>query len=584
MSSTTVKQNGVATYKRMLNYARSYKWRIIISMVASLGVASSDAILAKLVQPFIDRLIIAGDRDLAQWVPVMVIAIATLKGSSMYVQRYFIQTAGQLVLMDLRNDLYRHLVSQSMRFYSRTSVGVLMSRLLNDVNVMQSMVSDVLVSVMRDSVALVALIGVALYTDWKMTLVALLVLPATGLPVILIGRKIKTYSRRGQQAMGILTAALEQTFSGIKVIKSFSAEKRESAHFEKTNHSYYNFLRKIFKYDCGSSPIIEILSSFGGAGVLWLGLERAMSGAMTIGELFSILTAILLMYAPLKRLIKVNNQMQQAMAAAERVFDIIDEPCEVQDQTDSLTAGRLQGEISFKKVNFSYGEEPILCDFSLEVSPGEVVALVGPSGAGKSTLLALLSRFYDPASGSISIDGSDLLDFSQESLRNNIALVDQETFLFNDTVQANIHYGSPQADEEAVVEAARQAYADEFIRLLEDGYNTEIGNRGLNVSGGQRQRICIARAILKDAPILLLDEATSALDTESEAKVQLALANLMRGRTTLVIAHRLSTVMHSDKIVVIDKGRICQVGTHKELLEQGGLYRKLYDIQFKESV
>lgn len=582
MSVPETDKSGVATYRRILAYAVPYKWRIVISIVASLGVASSDAILAKLVQPFIDRLIIAGDRDLAQWVPVMVVGVAVLKGSSMYVQRYFIQTSGQLVLLDMRNDLYGHLVKLSMRFYSKMSVGVLMSRILNDVNVMQSVVSDVLVSAMRDSVTLVALIGVALYTDWKMAAIALLILPAVGAPVALIGRKIKNYSRRGQQAMGSLTSVLEQTFSGIKVIKSFSAESREDGNFRRANVSYYNFLRKIFKYDSGSSPIIEVLSSFGVAGVLWYGLNRALSGAMTQGELFSVLAAILLMYAPLKRLTRVNNQLQQAMAAAERVFHVLDEPIDVMDQPGALEVGRLQGTVTFQNVNFAYGEEPVLKNFSLQLSPGEIVAIVGPSGAGKSTLVGLLSRFYDPDSGAILIDGHDLKTLSQTSLRSNLALVDQETFLFNDTLRNNILYGSPGASEEKLIDAAQQAYADEFIKLLPNGYDTEIGNRGLNISGGQRQRICIARAILKDAPILMLDEATSALDTESEAKVQMALGNLMRGRTTFVIAHRLSTVMHADKIVVIDQGRICQVGTHQELLAMGGLYRKLYDIQFAE--
>jgi subfamily B ATP-binding cassette protein MsbA len=579
-----VKDKNLNVYFRILNYARPYKWRIIVSLIASVGVASTDAILAKLVQPFIDRLIVAGDRDLAQWVPAIVVGLAVLKGSSMYVQRYSIQTAGQLILMDLRNDLYRHLVNLSMRFYSRTSVGVLMSRILNDVNVMQSVVSDVLVSAMRDSVTLIALIGVAFYTDWKMAAISLMVLPAVGVPVVIIGRRIKNYSRRSQEAMGDLTSVLEQSFSGIKVIKSFSAEPRENDNFRRSNKSYYNFLRKIFKYGSASSPIIEVISAFGVAGVLWYGLDRALSGAMTQGQLFSVLAAILLMYAPLKRLTRINNQLQQAFAASERVFDVLDEPVDVEDKTKALTIGRLLGDVSFKNVTFAYVDEPVLRDFSLQVSPGEVVALVGPSGAGKSTLVGLMSRFYDPLSGEILVDGHNLREISQESLRNNLALVDQETFLFNDTLRNNISYGRPGASGDEIIEAARLAYADEFIQLMPNGYDTEIGNRGLNISGGQRQRICIARAILKDAPILLLDEATSALDTESEAKVQNALVNLMKGRTTIVIAHRLSTIMHADKIVVVDQGKICQIGTHQELLDKGGLYRKLYDLQFKDEM
>ncbi len=577
-----MKEKNVNLYLRILNYTRPYKWRIIVSLVASMGVASTDAILAKLVQPFIDRLIVAGDHGLAQWVPVMVIGLAVLKGSSMYVQRYFVQTSGQLILMDLRNDLFRHLVNLSMRFYSRNSVGVLMSRILNDVNVMQSVVSDVLVAAMRDSVTLIALIGVAFYTDWQMAGIALLVLPAVAAPVVLIGRKIKKYSGRGQEAMGGLTSVLEQTFSGIKVIKSFSAEQREDNNFRSANKSYYNFMRKIFKYDAGSSPIIEVISAFGIAGVLWYGLDRALSGSMTQGQLFSVLAAILLMYAPLKRLTRINNQLQQAFAASERVFSVLDEPINVQDKPGALHVGRLNGAVTFNEVNFAYVEEPVLKDFSLQVSPGEIIALVGPSGAGKSTLIGLMSRFYDPQSGTIFIDGHDLRDLSQESLRNNLALVDQETFLFNDTLRNNISYGCPSASEDMIFDAARLAYADEFILSMPNGYDTEIGNRGLNISGGQRQRICIARAILKDAPILLLDEATSALDTESEAKVQMALGNLMHGRTTFVVAHRLSTVMHADKIVVVDQGQICQIGKHHELLAQGGLYQKLYNMQFQD--
>ena len=551
-------------------------------MAAAIGMASSDAILAKLVQPFIDQLIIAGDKGMARWVPVMIIGLAALKGGSMYIQKYYIQTAGQLALMDMRNDLYGHLVKLPMRFYAKTSVGVLMSRILNDVNVMQSAVSDVLVSAMRDTVTLTALAGVAFYTDWKMAAIALLVLPATGVPVVLIGRRIKNYSRRGQQAMGSLTSVLEQTFSGIKVIKSFGNEVGEHNNFVQQNRSYYNFLRKVFKYDSGSSPIMEILSSFGVAAVLWYGLSRALSGEMTQGELFSVLTAIMLMYAPLKRLTRVNNLVQQSLASAERVFEVLDEPNEIMDTPAPVQLERARGEISFENVSFSYGTEPVLSDFTLKVEPGEIIALVGPSGAGKSTLVGLLSRFYDPVSGVIRIDGHDIKDLSMASLKRNIALVDQETFLFNDSIRNNIRYGRFDATEAEVAEAANKAYAADFIAVLDAGYDTETGNRGLNVSGGQRQRICIARAILKDAPILLLDEATSALDTESEVKVQQALVNLMKGRTTLVIAHRLSTIMHADKLVVIDQGHICQVGKHQELLKQEGLYQKLYNMQFQD--
>jgi subfamily B ATP-binding cassette protein MsbA len=303
---------------------------------------------------------------------------------------------------------------------------------------------------------------------------------------------------------------------------------------------------------------------------------------MTQGELFSFSAAILMMYTPVKRLTKVGNTIQKSLGAAERVFEVMDEVPEISDAPDAVSIGRARGEVVFDRVVFSYGEEPVLKDFILSADPGEVVALVGPSGAGKSTVVGLLSRFYDPQQGAIRIDGRDIRRITLESLKRNIALVDQETFLFHDTIRNNIRYGSPDADDAAVEEAARLAYADEFIRLLPHGYETSIGDRGVRLSGGQRQRLCIARAILRDAPVLILDEATSALDTESEAMVQQALANLMRNRTTFVIAHRLSTIMHADKIVVLDAGRVEQAGTHQELLQSGGLYQKLYEIQFQD--
>jgi subfamily B ATP-binding cassette protein MsbA len=570
-------------YRKLLRYAWPYRGRILLSAVASLGVAGTDAAMAKLVQPFVDQLIVAGDREMVRLVPFLVIGLALFKGGARYLQEYSIKTTGQLVIQRIRNDLYCHAMGLSMRFFSRTPAGTLMSRILNDVGVMQGSVSEVLVGIMREGVTLVALTAVAFYTDWKMAAIAFVVLPLAGGPAAFIGKKIKNYARRGQGAMGLLTTALEQTFSGIKVIKAFGAESREKAKFLQVNDQFYSFIRKVIKYDVGSSPMIEILSALGVAGVLWFGLERVMSGAMTQGELFSILAAILLMYTPLKRLTRINNQIQQALGAAERVFEVLEEQPDISDRPGALDLGRARGEVSYDRVDFAYGEVSVLQDFSITAAPGEVIALVGPSGAGKSTVAGLLCRFYDPSRGKILIDGHALTAVTQASLHRNIALVDQETFLFNDTIRENIRYGRNEASDVEVEEAARQAYADEFIRQLPEGYDTSIGDRGLRLSGGQRQRLCIARAILHDSPILVLDEATSALDTESEAMVQQALANLMTNRTTFVIAHRLSTIMHADRIVVLDNGRIVESGRHAELLLQGGLYQKLYDMQFCEA-
>lgn len=549
-------------------------------MFASMGVAASDGILAYLVKPFVDDLIIAGNLELAKLVPFLVVGLATFKGLSRYVQEYNIRTAGQHAIQDIRNETFGHVIRLSMRFYSSSSSGSLMSRILNDVNVMQAALADVLVILLRETLTMIALTGYAFYADWKMALMAFLVIPAAAWPAAALGKKIKKFSRRGQDAMGSLTSVLEQSFSGIKVIKAFATEDREEQKFTRVNSGFFNFIRKTFKYSAASSPVMEIMTSFGVAAVLWYGLDRVALGAMTKGELFSILAAILLMYTPLKRLTKVNNTIQKAIGAAERVFEVLDKQAEIVDMPEAFDLPRSQGHVKFENVKFAYDEDIVLNDFSVQAGPGDVIALVGASGAGKSTLIGLLNRFYDPQQGSILIDGHDIRNITQKSLHASLALVDQETFLFNDTIANNIRYSQPDADLSIVENAATKAYAADFIRQMPDGYETQIGDRGVRLSGGQRQRICIARAILRDAPILLLDEATSALDTESEAMVQQALGNLMQSRTTFVIAHRLSTIIHADKILVLDKGDIVESGNHQELLEYGGLYKRLCDAQF----
>jgi len=572
-------------YRRVWSYAWPYRWRILLSMIASLGVASTDGAMAKLVQPFVDKLIIAGDREMIALVPLIVIGLAAGKGLSRYIQQYFILTAGQLAIQDLRNQVFKHLMSLSMRFHSRTSTGSIMSKVLNDIGMLQSFLGDVLVIILRESFTLVVLVGLAFYTDWKMALIAFTALPATALPAALLARRIKAYVKKSQGAIAILTTALEQAFSGIKVIKSFGTEKDQVRHFFGKNRSYYKLWRKVIKYDAASSPVTELLTSLGVAGVLWYGLNRVLAGDMTQGELFSIVASILLMYGPVKRLVRVNNVFQSAMGAAERVFEIFEEQPRIFDAPNARRLDRARGELALQNVCFRYEEDssaPVIEDLSLHIAPGEMVALVGPSGSGKTTLTSLLLRFFDPQSGEILLDGHDLRELAAESLHRNMAMVDQEAFLFNDTIANNISYGDPEGSLERIREAARQAYADEFIENLPEGYQTEIGDRGLRLSGGQRQRISIARAVYQNAPVLILDEATSALDTESESMVQEALNNLVENRTTIVIAHRLSTVKHADRIVLLDRGKICEIGTHEELLAREGMYRRLYDLQFRE--
>jgi len=569
-------------YLRISRYAIPYKWIIAVSMIASLGVAGSDAVIAYLVKPFVDDMIVAGNLGLAKLVPFLVVGLAAFKGISRYVQEYNIRTAGQHAIQDIRDQLFGHAIKRSMRFFTTNSSGSLISRILNDVNVMQAAFADVLVTLLRETLTLIALSGYAFYANWKMALMAFIVIPASAWPAAAIGKKIKKFSRRGQDAMGTVTGVLEQSFSGIKVIKAFATEEQEEQKFIQENAGFFKFIKKSFKYSAASSPVMELLTSFGVAAVLWYGLNQVALGEITKGELFSILAAILLMYTPLKRLTRVNNVIQQAVGAAERVFEVLDNQSQIIDAPDAIDLPRSRGYVEFKNINFSYDEETVLHDFSVQAKPGEIIALVGSSGAGKSTFIGLLNRFYDPQQGQILIDNHDIRGLTQRSLHASLALVDQETFLFNDTIANNIRYGQPDADFSLVKKAATQAYADEFIQQMPDGYETTIGDRGVRLSGGQRQRICIARAILRDAPILMLDEATSALDTESEAMVQQALGNLMNNRTTFVIAHRLSTIMHADRILVLDQGAVVESGTHQELLTHGGLYKRLYDAQFED--
>lgn len=569
-------------FTRLYQYSRPYIGRIVLALVASLLVSGSDVAMAKLVKPFVDTILIGARADLVNLVPMFVIGLAVCKGTGRYIQEYFINTAGQMVILDIRNDLYRHSMSLSMGYFSRSSTGNIMSCIMNDVGALQSSAANILVEGIRESFTLIGLSVVAFQSDWRLACIAFIVMPISIIPANVIGQRIKKNTRKGQKTLGMLTGVLQESLAGIKVIKAFGTEEFENKRFYLENQRFYHLIRKVIKYSAATSPLIEILSSFGVGAVLWYGIHRVTSGAMTQGDLTSFVAAMLMMYAPLKRLIRISNTIQGTLGAAERVFELMDEKPDIIDKPSALQAPRSAGSIRFDRVCFSYENEQVLYDLSLDIRAGEIVALVGPSGGGKSTIIGLLNRFYDPQQGQIFIDGLDLRDLTQASLKQNIALVDQETFLFNDTVRNNVRYGRPEASDAEVEEAVMQAYAEEFVRAMPEGYDTIIGDRGVRLSGGQRQRICIARAILRDAPILLLDEATSALDTESEAMVQKALANLMQNRTTIVVAHRLSTVMHADKIVVLENGRICEIGRHQELLSGDGLYRRLYDMQFAD--
>ena len=568
-------------YLRVIQYSRPYLWRIVLSLIFSLVVAGSDLAYVNLIEPLVDKIITAKDATLVYLVPVVIIGLAVAKGVGRFFQEYYIKTAGQLAVQDIRNDLFSQSMHLSMGFHVNQPPGVITSRVLNDVGILQRSAADILVDGIRESFTLVGLIALAFYKDWKLATVAFSVMPFCVIPATQLGRRIRNTTKSSLQRMGFLTGTLQESFSGIKVIKAFGQEENQVREFKAENKRYYKYLRKGIKYNSLTAPAVEILAALGGGGVVWYGVNRVLVGDMTQGQLFSIVAAIMMMFTPVKRLTRVSNIIQKSVGAAEGVFTLLDEPRDVVDKPEAVDLPRARGEIIFDNVTFSYGDEPVLSDFSLHANPGEVIALVGPSGAGKSTVAGLMARFYDPQQGSVKIDGFDVRDISLESLKKNLAFVDQETFLFSGSVLDNIRYGKQDADDQSVADAAEQAYATDFINKLPQGYDTSIGDRGVRLSGGQRQRLCVARALLKDAPVLILDEATSALDTESEAMVQKALGNLMKNRTTLVIAHRLSTIMHADRIVVMEQGRVVQVGNHQELLAQGGLYRTLYDMQFE---
>jgi len=568
-------------YLRLLSYLRPYGVRFAIASLFMVAVSATAGAAALIIEPILDNIFMNKDQTSLALLPLGVVAIYSVRGVGRYFASSIMQAIGQLAVRDIRNELFARLQRLSVGFYQSRQTGQIMSRVTNDVTVVQDAVSIVVYDFVRESLTMVALLGVVLYRDWKMALVAILVIPLSGGLIQRLGRSLRSVAKESQEKMADMTSMLHETCSGIRVVQAFGMEDYEIGRFNKCNQDYYETVQRTIVINELSSPLLEFLGAFGIAGIIYYGGSMVMRGETTVGAFFSFLTALFMLYAPISRLSRVNNKIQHAMAAARRVFDLMDTPPSIMDKPGGVDVPPLKKGVEFRNVGFSYDQDRnALTGINLYVKKGELIALVGPSGAGKTTLVNIIPRFLDVTQGAFLIDGVDTRDMTIKSLRAQIGIVTQDVFLFHDTVRNNIAYGKNDASMELVTASAKAAYAHEFIMEMQDGYDTVIGERGAKLSGGQRQRISIARAIMKDPAIMILDEATSALDSESEKMVQKALANLLAGRTTFVIAHRLSTVINADRIIVMNKGVIAQVGSHEELMAAGGLYRRLFESQF----
>ncbi len=570
--------------KRLFAYTRPYRWRLAGAITAMVVYAAGDAGQAALVRPIVDQTLVFGNNlAVMAW---QILGVYLLKGVGSYVSSYVMVGVGQRVVMDIRNALYQHILGQSAGFFAQRTTGQLMSRIGNDVSQVQQAVSETIGDLARESLTALALAGYLFYIDARLALSCFIVAPLIVYPLVLLGWRVRRTTRRSQEAFEHLSHLTVEAFTGHRIVKAFGTERHESEKFARAAYGLFRTNMKVTAALSSLPPLMELIGGAGMAIALVYGARQVSSHQMTEGTFFSFMTALLLMYAPAKKLSRVNANLQQTIAASERIFDMLDTHTEVKERPHAPALAPFQSLIEFRDVSFGYedGLRKILEGVSLEVRAGQMVAIVGRSGAGKTTMVNLLPRFYDVTGGAILIDGVDLRDVTLRSLREQIGIVTQETVLFDDTIANNIAYGSPHASPQAIEAAARAANAHDFVSALPQGYATMIGERGQRISGGQRQRLAIARALLKNAPILVLDEATSALDTESEQLVQAALTNLMLNRTSFVIAHRLSTIRRADAIVVLDRGRIAEIGRHDELLARpDGTYATLYQMQLLEA-
>ena len=566
---------------RLSRYALRHRTRLVGAMAAMLVYAAASGALAYQFKPIFDDVL--PNQSRFGTVVLAILGFSVLKGLGAYFSIYLMTDVGQRLVRDLRSELFGHILGQSTGFFARRTTGGLMSRITNDINRVQQVASETIGDLLREAVTLVAYAGLLIYYDARLALVCMTGAPVVVYPLIRLGQRVRRTTRRSQEEQELLTHITTEAFSGHRIVKAFAGEPYERDRFDRSSERLYRTNMKVTSSLSVLPPLMEWVGAIGIVSVLWYGSREIAAGDLSSGEFTSFVAALLLMYGPIKKLSRVNANIQQAIAASERIFETLDTHTEARDRPGAGPLAPLREQIEFRNVGFAYDDAPdqrVLQSVSFTVRAGQVVAVVGLSGAGKTTLVNLVPRFYDVTDGVILIDGVDIRDVTRASLRKQIGMVTQDTVLFDDTIANNIAYASPGAPKETIEAAARAAHADEFVARLPDGYETMIGERGQRLSGGQRQRLAIARALLKNSSILILDEATSSLDAESELLVQDALARLLMNRTSFVIAHRLSTVRRADLIIVLDRGRVCEVGRHAELVTRAnGLYAKLYALQ-----
>ena len=569
-------------YLRILSYIKPYMHRLLFAMVCTIMAAAGNLYIPWIIKDMIDEVLADKNGTMLNWIAASIIAIFIVRGLFWYGQNYLMSYVGQSVIIDIRAAVFKKLQRLSVSFYDKNKTGTIMSYVTNDVNALQSAMVENTIEMITEGFILIGSVVAMIYLDWRLTLFTVCTFPVVLWFMEFFGKKIRKTGGRIQECTADITSVLQESVASARVIKSFVREDYEVDRFDVENRANFRANMKNAQLMATLTPVVELVAAIGVTMIIWYGGNNVINGTITAGSLVAFLTYAVNISNPIKRLTRVIGNIQKALAAAQRVFMIIDMPEEIAESRDAKQLPEVSGKVEFQNVSFAYNDKGnVITDLSFSVKPGEVIAIVGPSGAGKSTIANLLPRFYDVNKGDIKIDGHSVRDVTLDSLREQVGIVPQETMLFNGSVYNNILYGRLDATKEEIEAAAKAANAHDFIMQLTDGYETKLGDRGVNLSGGQRQRIAIARAILKNPRILILDEATSALDTESERVVQEALDRLMVCRTSFVIAHRLSTVKNADKILVLEKGNLVESGTHDELLALDGLYAHLYKIQYR---